>query len=538
MEKNIKWWKNALVYQIYPLSFKDSNNDGIGDINGIRSKLTYLKDLGVDVIWLSPIYQSPMDDNGYDISDYYSINPIFGTMDDFQKLLDEVHSLDMKLIMDLVVNHTSNEHVWFKEAINNPESKYRDYYIWSKKPNDIKSVFSGPAWTLDEKSNEYYFHLFSKTQPDLNWENENLRKEIYKMINYWLDLGIDGFRLDVIDLIGKNISTNQIADGPYLEKHLKEMYETCFKGRNIMTVGETPALTVKRAKELTTYPKNYLDMVFQFSHIALDEDITKGKWHLKDLNIVELKKLFQEIQNEFENEGWTSLFWSNHDQPRAVSRYGDDNKYWYESATMLFTILYGMKGTSFVYQGEEIGMTKADFTKIEQYKDIETINMYNEYLSMGYDKDWIMRSLKAKSRDNSRTPFQWSSDNYAGFSNVQPWLNVNSNYLNINALSQIKDEKSIYTYVKEFFKYRKENDIFSKGKTNFINIESNYLYMYERVYKNEKILIVANYSSDENILNYDLSKYKLIMSNYEKNINEKLPPYYVGVYKEDLSGNN
>lgn len=534
MEKKIDWFKNALVYQIYPLSFMDSNNDGIGDINGIRLKLDYLKNLGVDVIWLSPVYESPMKDNGYDISDYYKINPMFGTLDDLKQLLDEVHSKDMKLIMDLVVNHTSDQHVWFKDAINNPNSKYRDYYIWSKKPNDISSVFSGPAWTLDEKSQEYYFHLFAKEQPDLNWQNKALREEIYKMINYWLDLGFDGFRLDVIDLIGKDIKNKLVADGPFLEEYLKEMYETCFKGRDIMAVGETPALSVKRAKELTTIPKNYLDMVFQFSHIALDEIPGKSKWHLKTLDLVELKYLFQDIQNTFKEGGWTSLFWSNHDQVRAVSRYGDETNYPYESATMLITVLNGLKGTSFVYQGEELGMTGINFESIEDYKDIESINMYNEYIELGYSKDWILNALKKKSRDNSRTPMQWDNSKYAGFSKVEPWLKVNSNYLKINAENQINNKESIYNYFKNFFKLRKEKEVFLNGETNFIEIDSPYLFIYNRTNENTKLLIIGNYNNKETKHNIDLSNYRLLLSNYKDEVLNELPPYYVGIYEEVL----
>src|SRR5690554_884334 len=538
MEEKINWWKNSAIYQIYPLSFNDSNNDGIGDINGIREKLDYLKNLGVDVIWFSPIYESPMVDNGYDISDYYKINPIFGTIEDFKNLLNEVHEKGMRLIMDLVVNHTSNEHVWFKEALSNPNSKYRDYYIWRDKPSDINSVFSGPAWTFDKMSNQYYFHLFAKEQPDLNWQNEDLRKEIYQMINYWLDFGIDGFRLDVIDLIGKNIDNKQVADGPFLEKHLKEMYDNCFRDRDVMTVGETPALSVDRAKELTTYPKNYLDMVFQFSHIALDEVKGKSKWHKKMLDLVELKELFQSIQNTFKTSGWTSLFWSNHDQPRAVSRYGDEN-YNYESATMLMTVLYGLKGTPFIYQGEELGMTGIKFDSINQYKDVESINMYNEYLNLGYDEKWILDALHTKSRDNSRTPMQWDNSKYAGFSKVKPWIEVNENYKNINAQNQLNDKNSVYNYFKKFFELRKNYQTFIDAEAKFVEIKSKNIFAYQRLYKNKNILIIGNFNNKPNELTIDIENYTLLLTNYEnKKIKNILPPYWVGVFMEELNDDN
>lgn len=542
MEK-VNWWKKALVYQIYPLSFKDSNSDGIGDLNGITSKLDYLKTIGVDVIWLSPVYKSPMDDNGYDISDYYQINEIFGTMDDFKNLLKNTHQRGMKLIMDLVVNHTSDEHVWFKDAISNKNSKYRDYYIWSKKPNEIESVFSGSAWTYDDKSNEYYFHLFSKKQPDLNWNNKELRQEIYKMINYWLDLGIDGFRLDVIDLIGKDINQKRLADGPFLEDHLKEMYDTCFKGRDIMTVGETPGISIERAMELSNKPKNYLDMVFQFSHISLDEEAGKGKWFLKELDKRDLKNVFEKIQNIFKDNGWTSLFWSNHDQPRAVSRYGNDKLYRNKSAKMLHTLLYSLKGTSFVYQGEEIGMTSIYFDDIKDYRDVESVNMYNDFIGRGYSKDFIINSLKVKSRDNSRTPIQWNTTSYAGFSDKEPWIKVNSNYREINVENEFIDKDSILNYFINFFKIRKNSETLILGDTKFIDTLNNDVISYKREYKNNEIVVFANFSEVENDYIFEeFENYKLVITNYELfKINKinKLPPYYVGVYeRNDKNGDN
>ncbi|MDY0276667.1 MAG: alpha-glucosidase [Acholeplasma sp.] len=535
MEKT-KWWKKALVYQIYPLSFMDSNEDGIGDIRGIISQLDYLKNLGVDVIWLSPIYNSPMEDNGYDISDYYNINPIFGSMDDFKELLSQVHKRKMRIIMDLVVNHTSNEHIWFKEALKDKNSKYRDYYIWDKNPNDIVSVFSGSAWEYDQQSGEYYFHLFSKGQPDLNWNNESLRYEIYKMINFWLDLGVDGFRLDVIDLIGKDVEKMMLADGPFLEKHLLEMYDNCFRGRDIMTVGETPGISIERAKELTTYPKNYLDMVFQFSHVSLDEEKGKDKWHYKKIDFSELKKVFAKSQHVFKHEGWNSLFWSNHDQVRAVSRYGSE-KYWNKSAKMLMVILYGMKGTPYVYQGEELGMTGIKLDKIDEYKDVETINMYRDFISRGYGHDWIMEAIYKKGRDNSRTPIQWDDSINGGFSKVKPWIKVNENFKSINAKEQLRDVNSVYNFVKRFFKLRKENEVFTFGDCNFLNLDETWLFEYKRVFNNQEIIVVANFSDENQYLETNkYKKYNIMISNYNKLDNDSIvPPYWVAVYERGLT---
>ncbi|MDD3124020.1 MAG: alpha-glucosidase, partial [Candidatus Izemoplasmatales bacterium] len=382
MKHPISLWQKSIVYQIYPLSFMDSNDDGIGDILGIISKLSYIKDLGVDVIWLSPIYASPMDDNGYDISNYYDINPIFGTMGDFVLLLKKTHELGMKLIMDLVVNHTSNEHVWFEESRKDLTNPYRDYYIWRDAPSDITSVFSGSAWELDELTNQYYFHLFSKKQPDLNWQNTKLRKAIFDMINYWLDLGIDGFRLDVIDLIGKDVDHFQLGDGPYLDERLKELYENCFKGRDVFTVGEMPSISNERAREITSLDHGFLNMIFHFGHLGLDEVQGLGKWELKPLNLVEMKQFYQKLQDDLYDQGWNSLFFANHDQPRAVSRYGS-LEHRVNSAKMLATVLYSMQGTPYVYQGEEIGMTGVHFDDLSDYKDIETLNMAKDYLSKG-----------------------------------------------------------------------------------------------------------------------------------------------------------
>jgi len=507
MEKDINWWKKAVVYQIYPLSFQDSNDDGIGDINGITSRLDYLKKLGVDVIWLSPVYRSPMDDNGYDIANYLEIDPIFGTMDDMKHLIHEVHQRGMRLIMDLVINHTSDEHDWFKESKTSLHNPKRDYYIWRDQPSDIGSVFGGSAWTYDEQTKQYYFHLFSQRQPDLNWQNPHLRQEIYAMINTWLDMGIDGFRLDVIDLIGKDIDEKKLSDGPYLNDYLQELYDTCFKGRDIMTVGEMPGLSIKRAQELTSGDDPLLSMIFQFAHISLDEVPGEGKWALKPLNLVEFKETFEKVQHTFYQKGWNSLFLSNHDQPRVVSRYGSE-LFRKESAKMLATILYGMQGTPYVYQGEEIGMTGVKFKSIDVYKDIETKQIYQILKEKGWQEKDIMASIYMKSRDNSRTPFQWNEEKYAGFSTHEPWLSVIPNYHDIHAEKDLQDADGVYPYYQHLIKIRKENEIFLHGDFKLILRDHQKIFSYIRTYGHQKILVIGSFSDQK--MTIDLSPYQPI----------------------------
>ena len=530
----IKWWQDAFVYQIYPLSFCDSNDDGIGDIPGIISKLDYLKNLGVDVIWLSPVYSSPMDDNGYDIRDYYQIDPLFGTMEDFLTLLHEVHLRGMKLIMDLVVNHTSDEHRWFQESRKSIDNPYRDYYVWRDVPSAITSVFSGPAWELDPLTNQYYFHLFSKRQPDLNWDNPNLRNEIYQMINFWLDQGIDGFRLDVIDLIGKDIDHFQLCDGPFLNQRLHEMFEACFKGRDVMTVGETPCLSASRVRDITGGNEPLLNMVFQFGHVGLDEVPGQGKWNLKKLDLVELKRYFKHMQTSLYQTGWNSLFWANHDQPRAVSRYGN-LQYRYESATMLATVLYGMQGTPYVYQGEELGMTGVNYTSLNQFKDIETHNMVKEKLALGWSMDDIMTSIYAKGRDNSRSPMQWDSSPYAGFSNVAPWMDVNPNYQEINAVCEQESIRSVFHYYQELFQIRKSNETFTKGSFELLEETHPSLFLYKRLNENYTLLVIGSFSDSMQLLPVSLpTNGKWLIKNqdtFTKNQNTSIPPYFAGIYE-------
>ena len=441
-----QWWHSSVVYQIYPRSFKDSNGDGIGDINGIREKLDYLKELGIDVIWLSPVYKSPNDDNGYDISDYCDIMDEFGTMEDMDNLLKEANERGIKILMDLVVNHTSDEHKWFIEAKKSKDNEYRDYYIWrdsvdGNEPNDLGSTFSGSAWQYDETTGQYYLHLFSKKQPDLNWENEKVRNEVYKMMNFWVDKGIGGFRMDVIDLIGKVPDEMITGNGPKLHEYLQEMNKAALEGKDLLTVGETWGATPDVAKLYSNPGRKELSMVFQFEHIGLDQIEGKEKWDVKSLELLDLKKVLSKWQTELEGQGWNSLFWNNHDLPRIVSRWGNDKEYRIESAKMLATLLHGMKGTPYIYQGEELGMTNVRFDDINDYNDIESLNMYKDRLSKGYSHNEIMESIYAKGRDNARTPMQWDDSENAGFTTGTPWLAVNKNYDKINAKQCLQDEK-------------------------------------------------------------------------------------------------
>jgi len=531
-KNKVEWWKTAIIYQIYPLSFMDSNSDGIGDLQGIISKLSYLKNLGIDVIWLSPVYQSPMDDNGYDISDYLKIDPIFGTMKDMQELIKQTHDFGMKIIMDLVVNHTSDEHPWFKFAKESKNSPYRDFYIWNDQPNEIDSVFGGSAWTYEGQSEQYYFHLFSHKQPDLNWQNKKLREEIYRIINWWLDQGIDGFRLDVIDLIGKDVKSKMLSDGPFLIEYLNELNQNCFANRDVMTVGEMPGLSIERAAEITAGEHPLLNMVFQFTHISLDEMPNLGKWALKKLDLTELKQVFNKMQHLMYRNGWNSLFLANHDQPRAVSRFGDIN-YRLESSKMLYTMLYGMQGTPYVYQGEEIGMTGIDF-EINQYRDLETLNIYEILSKKKLSHDEIMKSIHMKSRDNSRTPFQWDDQPYAGFSKSKPWIDVNLNYIEINAKKDIEDPNGVYLYFKKLFKLRKSFPVFENGNFNLIDRNHPSLFIYERKNEKEKLLIVSSFSNL--VERIDLSNYrgmKCIISNQEcieLSKDSQFPPFYTAIY--------
>ncbi|QWH13510.1 alpha-glucosidase [Bacillus mycoides] len=556
MEK--QWWQESVVYQIYPRSFMDSNGDGIGDLRGILSKLDYLKELGIDVIWLSPVYESPNDDNGYDISDYCKIMNEFGTMEDWDELLHEMHKRNMRLMMDLVVNHTSDEHNWFIESRKSKENKYRDYYIWrpgneGNEPNNWGAAFSGSAWQYDEMTDEYYLHLFSKKQPDLNWDNEKVRQDVYDMMKFWLEKGIDGFRMDVINFISKEdglpaVETDEegyvsghkhFMNGPNIHKYLHEMNEDVLSQYDIMTVGEMPGVTTEEAKLYTGEARKELQMVFQFEHMDLDSG-EGGKWDVKPCSLITLKQNLTKWQKALEQTGWNSLYWNNHDQPRVVSRFGNDGAYHTESAKMLATVLHMMKGTPYIYQGEEIGMTNVRFESIDEYRDIETLNMYKEkVIERGEDIDKVMQSIYIKGRDNARTPMQWDDREHAGFTTGEPWIAVNPNYKEINVKHAIQDEESIFYYYKKLIELRKNNEIVVYGTYDLILENNPSIFAYVRTYEEEKLLVIANFTADECVfeLPEDIiySESELLIYNYDvENVsieNITLRPYEAMVFK-------
>ena len=538
-----KWWHSSVVYQIYPRSFKDSNGDGIGDIKGIIEKLDYLKELGIDVIWLSPVYKSPNDDNGYDISDYYDIMDEFGTMEDMDNLLEEANKRGIKILMDLVVNHTSDEHKWFVEAKKSKDNEYRDYYIWrkpvnGKEPNELISTFSGSAWELDEASGEYYLHLFSKKQPDLNWENEKVRKEVWEMMNFWIDKGIGGFRMDVIDLVGKVPDEMIKENGPKLHEYLQEMNKNSFGKHDLLTVGETWGATPEIAKLYSNPARNELSMVFQFEHISLDKIPGKNKWDLKELDLRDLKRVFSKWQTELDGEGWNSLFWNNHDLPRIVSRWGNDKEYRVQSAKMLGTLLHGLKGTPYIYQGEEIGMTNIKFDTIEEYNDIEIRNMYKERIARGFTHEEIMESIYAKGRDNARTPVQWDNTENAGFTTGKPWLKVNENYRDVNVENALKDKDSIFYHYKKLIDIRRNNESIIYGDYELLDPEDKNIYAYRRRFNGDNILVVCNFYEKPVEFNFkgDCNRTpEILISNYKDSsieiTNLKLRPYEAIMYR-------
>ncbi|MGL4623546.1 MAG: glycoside hydrolase family 13 protein [Culicoidibacterales bacterium] len=540
-----KWWHESVVYQIYPRSFADSNNDGIGDLPGIISKLDYLQTLGIDVIWLSPVYKSPNDDNGYDISDYQDIMDEFGTMADMDRLLAEAKKRNIKIVMDLVVNHTSDEHNWFIEARKGKENEYRDYYVWRDPaadggaPNDLGSTFSGPAWQYDEASGQYFLHIFSKRQPDLNWENPKVREEVWNLINFWLEKGIGGFRMDVIDLIGKIPDEKITGNGPKLHEYLQEMNQKSFGNYDVLTVGETWGATPEIAKLYSNPERNELSMVFQFEHISLDEQPGKAKWDLRPLQLTELKTVFNKWQTELDGQGWNSLFWNNHDLPRIVSRWGNDKEYRVESAKMLATLLHGMQGTPYIYQGEEIGMTNVRFATIEEYDDIETRNMYNERIEQGYTNEEIMNSIYAKGRDNARTPMQWSNAAHGGFTEGTPWLTVNPNYTEINVDQALADPTSIFYHYQKLIHLRKENPTIIYGTFKMLDFANESVFAYVREYEGNTILVVCNFTGEATTFNFEAaSEYgngDILLANYTTAptlaYNMELRPYEAVMYR-------
>ena len=515
MDHNEHWWQKSVVYQIYPRSFMDSNGDGIGDLQGIISKLDYLRNLGVDVIWLSPFYASPNADNGYDISDYQKIMEEFGTMDDFDELLKEAHQRNLKIIIDMVVNHSSDEHEWFKKSKAGIEP-YRNYYIWrkgvdGKEPNNWRSNFSGSAWTYSEERQEYYLHLFHKKQPELNWQCAELRNEIYRMMNWWLDKGVDGFRLDVINYIGKNpefpdgvIGKDGLGDFvpyavnlPISHDYIKEMNSQVWHNREgILTVGETPFASTDDAVQYSCLDNTELNMVFQFEHMDLDNAEDGSKWSDRRIPLLELKRNFSNWQRKLYGKAWNSLYWCNHDQPRVVSRLGNDtDTWWNKSAKMLATCLHFMQGTPYVYQGEELGMTNYPFSDIRDFRDVESINAYHEYTeTLHVDSDKMISYLRNKSRDNARTPMQWDETDEAGFTTGVPWMPVNPNYKVINAAAQIGDEDSVYNYYRKLISLRKEHPIIVNGDFELVGEDDADVFVYLRHWKDQILWVACNFT--------------------------------------------
>ncbi|MBA9083868.1 oligo-1,6-glucosidase [Fontibacillus solani] len=555
-----KWWKESVVYQIYPRSFMDSNGDGVGDLKGIISKLDYLKNLGVDVIWLCPVYESPNDDNGYDISNYQSIMSEFGTMKDWEDLLAGLHDRGMKLIMDLVVNHSSDEHAWFVESRKSKDNPYRDYYIWRSgkddpegdgvtEPNNWGSFFSGSAWQYDEATAEYFLHIFSKKQPDLNWENEKVRKEVYDMMTWWLDKGIDGFRMDVINLISKvpglpdsKEGESGFINGPRVHEFMQEMNREVLSKYDVMTVGETCDVTPDDAILFAGEDRGELNMVFQFELMGIDSGPT-GKWGVAPWKLSEFKKIVSKWQVELQGKAWNSIYLNNHDQPRLLSRFGNDGEHHSVSGKMLATLLHTLQGTPYIYQGEEIGMTNVRFESIDEYKDIETLNMYREYRDNGHDHSAIMNSIYAKGRDNARTPMQWNDEANAGFTTGTPWLAVNPNYKEINVESALADEGSIFYYYKKLIELRKRHDVIVYGEYVLVDAENEQIYAYTRTLGKEQLLVILNFYEhparfvlDREKVSFDSNTAELLISNYDVPADQDidqliLRPYEARVYK-------
>ena len=552
MEK--RWWKESVVYQIYPRSFCDSNGDGIGDLNGITSKLDYLKELGVDVIWLSPVYKSPNDDNGYDISDYQDIMDEFGTMEDFDRMLATAHEKGIKIMMDLVVNHTSDEHKWFIESRKSTDNPYRDYYIWrpakedGSLPNNWGSCFSGPAWEYDKTTDMYFLHLFSKKQPDLNWDNPVVRQEVFDMMNWWLEKGVDGFRMDVISLISKEqpelpdkepgingyATFNVSANGPHVHEYLQEMRQKALNNADTITVGECSGVTLEEAKKYARSDEKELNMVFQFEHMDVDSDEKAGKWTTRKMDLRDLKKILTRWQKGLQDIAWNSLYWENHDQPRSVSRFGNDSdKYREISAKMLATCIHMMQGTPYVYQGEELGMTNCPFNTLENFRDLESINAFHELTEQGkMTEEEMMAAIGYKGRDNARTPMQWDDSANAGFSDADatPWIMVNPNYTKINAKDQVSREDSVFKYYQKLIKLRHESDLIVYGTYDLILDDDKDIYAYIRTLGDEKLIVYCNFSENtrEVELPEEFTDGKILISNYnDAKVSEKitLRPY-------------
>jgi len=533
------WWKSAVFYQIYPKSFQDTNGDGVGDLRGIISRLDYLETLGIDGIWLSPVCASPQVDNGYDISDYCAIDPMFGTMADMEELIAESRKRGISIIFDLVLNHCSDQHPWFREALKGPENPYSDYFIWrdgeeDTPPNTMRSVFGGIAWTWSPERKQWYFHQFAPQQPDLNWENPAMRRDLYRCIRFWVDKGIEGFRLDVIDQIGKDADLQISNNGPKLHDYLRELSREAFREEGLVSVGEAWGADTDRAKLYSAPDGSEMSMVFQFEHIGLDQEPGKDKWDMIPLHLPKLKECFRRWQQELHGKGWNSLFLDNHDLPRIVSRWGNDGPFRVESAKMLATMLHGMQGTPYVFQGEELGMTNIRLP-IEEHVDIETLNVYKERLEQGYDPEAVMASIHARSRDNARTPMQWTAGENAGFTTGKPWVPVNPNYREINAEAALADEDSVFHHYRKLIELRKTYDVFRNGSFTLLLPEDEDIFAYTRDTEKEHLLVVCNFTDKE--LSLDAPEAfrgaQVLISNYTEEA-ENLRPYEaVMLYYED-----
>ena len=522
-ESRVPWWKRAVIYQIYPRSFQDSNGDGMGDIPGIISRLDYLQTLGIDAIWLSPVFCSPQDDNGYDISDYEDIDPIFGTMEDMDELIREADKHGIRIIMDLVLNHSSDEHCWFREAKKSRDNPYHDYYIWRdgdalSPPNDMKASFGGSAWEWVPELGQYYFHQYSRKQPDLNWENPVLRQEIYAMINRWTERGISGYRLDGVDHLGKEPDRCIKVNGPKLHDYLREMSAACFQRSELVTVGEAWSADPESAKLYSNPDGSELSMVFQFEHMILDQRPVGDKWDIVPQDFLALKKIFTRWQTELAGEGWNSLFWDNHDLPRCVSHLGNEDRYRVESAKMLAILLHGMQGTPYIYQGEELGMTNAGDYTLEDYQDIEIRNMIREKRASGMPDEEILRRLRIKGRDNARTPMQWDAGVNAGFTTGEPWIRVNPNYTDINAADQVNRDNSVFCCYRELIRLRKRYSIFINGVYEPLLEDDKHIFAYRRTDDTGELLVICNFFDVpvRDVLKEEQQSGKMLISSYEE----------------------
>ena len=533
------WWEKAVFYELYPKSFQDTNGDGVGDLRGIINRLDYLQELGIDAIWLCPVCASPQVDNGYDISDYCAIDPMFGTMEDMEELIAEGRKRGIGIIMDLVLNHCSEEHIWFKEALKGRDNPYHDYFIWRDgtpdcPPNTMRATFGGSAWTYVPELEQWYFHQFAVQQPDLNWENPAMRRQLYESIRFWVEKGVAGFRLDVIDQIGKDADLEITNNGPRLHEYLRELSAEAFREDWLVSVGEAWGADTERAKLYSNPDGSELSMVFQFQHICLDQEPGKDKWDVIPLQLSKLKECFNNWQQELHGKGWNSLFFNNHDLPRIVSRWGNDAEYRVESAKMLATMLHGMEGTPYIYQGEELGMTNIRLS-LEEHVDLETLNMYEERIAQGYDPEEVMASIRARSRDNARTPIQWTAGKNAGFTTGKPWMPINPNYTEINAEAALADPDSVFHYYRKLIQLRKTYDVFRKGTFTLLCPEDEKIFAYTRDTDREHMLVVCNFT--DKVLDFDAPASfrgaEMLINNYAEDFHRLRPYEAVILYYRD-----